>query len=71
MVNVQLEPSDASFLADQLTRQLERLQVELAHTENRAMQHALAQDVDRLQALRERIAGAVNADSAGPRFLNG
>lgn len=72
MIKFELDPSDATFLADQLARQLDRLQNELVHTDDRALHRDLARDIDRLTKVRERIVRAGGADAA-PRemFLNG
>jgi hypothetical protein len=71
MISVQLDPSDASFLVDQLATQLDRLQNELVHTDDRALHRDLAKDIDHLTKVRERILRAMTADSSRPVFLNG
>jgi hypothetical protein len=54
-MKLELTKEEASFLTAQLSRHLEHVQGELAHTEKRELQHELAQDLSKLQALVERL----------------
>jgi hypothetical protein len=47
--------ADALFLHEHLTRDLERLESELVHTDKRSMQRELAAEVQRLRELIARI----------------
>jgi hypothetical protein len=61
MVTLQLAPADAVFLSEQLGAQLDHLQYELVHTDDRALHKALAEDLDHLKTLRERVTRAIDA----------
>ena len=55
MINLELTPQDASFLAEQITARIDHLQYELVHTDDRALHRAVADDLARLEALRHRL----------------
>lgn len=61
MINLELTPDDAAFLSHQLSAQIDHLQVELVHTDDRKMHRALADDLARLEALRQRLARVASA----------
>ena len=72
MITFDLDPSDAQFLTDQVGRQLDRLQNELVHTDDRALHRELAKDIERLTRLRDRMNRTVHANAASREmFLNG
>jgi hypothetical protein len=50
-MNLSLTKEDARFLRSQLATHLQRLEVELAHTEQRAFKASLAADVARLHGI--------------------
>lgn len=58
MIILQLTQDDAQLLTQQLDAQINRLQVELVHTDDRALHRALADDLGRLEALRQRLTRA-------------
>lgn len=62
MVTLQLAAADAAFLKEQLGSQLNHIENELVHTDDRSMQRALAADLERLKTLCDRVVRAVEAD---------
>lgn len=58
MVTLQLTRDDAQLLSQQVEAQINRLQVELVHTDDRALHRAIADDLARLEALRYRLTRA-------------
>jgi hypothetical protein len=56
-INLALSPDDARFLREHLQRHIGEVDDELIHTDNRAMRHALAEDVDRLRRIEKQLAG--------------
>ena len=54
-MQLELTKDEASFLKAQLSRHLEHVQGELAHTEQHDLQHALARDLRELRALLDRV----------------
>jgi len=58
-VNMELEKEDARFLYNQLVRHVETMQIELAHTEQHDLQHALVRDLERMQRITGKIDGAL------------
>lgn len=61
MIKLELTPEDASFMAQQLAARIDHLQYELVHTDDRALHRAVADDLARLEALRQRLARVANA----------
>ena len=57
-VTLHLSADEATFLSDQLQRQLTTVESELVHTDARGMQRALAADLDRLRAICMRLAAS-------------
>ena len=55
-VNLALSVEDAQFLRDHLRRHIAQVDDELVHTDRRDMQHALAQDVERLRRIESQLA---------------
>jgi hypothetical protein len=53
---IELSPEEARFLDRQLVRHLEHMENELVHTDKQQMQHDLARDVERMRAIRNRVA---------------
>lgn len=64
MIHLELTAADAAFLSQQVEKQVDHLQYELVHTDDRSLHRALAGDLDRLKTIRERIARAVDAESS-------
>jgi hypothetical protein len=58
MFNVALSLEDAEFLTAQLALQIAHVEAELVRTDRRSMQRDLAKDLERLQAIRQRIESA-------------
>ena len=58
MITLELTPQDASFLAQQIAARIDHLQYELVHTDDRALHRAVADDLARLEALRQRLSVA-------------
>jgi hypothetical protein len=56
MITLELTPQDAEFLSQQLATQIDHLQYELVHTDDRSLHRAVADDLARLEALRHRLA---------------
>lgn len=54
-MKLDLTVDDARFMKSQLDRRLQELEVELAHTEKRSLQHALAVDVQRMEKLTSQL----------------
>lgn len=61
MINLELTAQDATFLAAQINVQIDHLQFELVHTDDRAMHRAVADDLARLEALRQRLVRVAKA----------
>ena len=55
MITLELTPQDASFLGQQIAARIDHLQYELVHTDDRALHRAVADDLARLEALRQRL----------------
>lgn len=68
MVTLELSPADAAFLSQHVAKQVDHLQYELVHTDDRTLHRALAADLDRLKILRDRIASAVDAESSSATY---
>lgn len=64
LVNLEIDHDDARFLYEQLTRHVEAVQIELAHTEKRELQRSLALDLARLQRIAGELYGALARESA-------
>lgn len=62
-MKLDLSTDDAKFLEAQLSRHAEEVEDELAHTDRHSLQHALAQDLDRLNEILGRLRRCV-AESA-------
>ncbi len=54
-MNLDLSSADADFLAVHLRRYAEHVEIDLAHTDRKDLQHALAGDLERLRAILDRI----------------
>ena len=54
-MQLDLTPVEADFLAVHLRRYAEHVQIDLAHTDRRDLQHALAGDLERLRAILGRL----------------
>ena len=61
MITLQLAPDEATFLAGQLAARIDHLQYELVHTDDRALHRSLAEDLGRLEALRQRLSREAKA----------
>jgi hypothetical protein len=61
MITLELNSQDSTFLAAQLAARIDHLQYELVHTDDRALHRALAADLARLEALRQRLARQAKA----------
>jgi hypothetical protein len=61
MITLDLNPQDAKFLDQQLAARIDHLQYELVHTDDRALHRAVADDLARLEALRQRLARVAKA----------
>lgn len=59
MVTMQLSSEDARFLCQQLSAQAKHIEHELVRTDTPTMQHDLAGDLERLQALRDELAATL------------
>jgi hypothetical protein len=57
-MNLVLSSTEADFLAAQLQRHIESVEIELAHTEKHQLQHALAADLEGLRTILERLTRA-------------
>ncbi len=55
MITLELTIEEARFLREQLSRQLAHIEDELVHTDARDMQRELAQELERLRALTNRL----------------
>jgi hypothetical protein len=55
MLTFQLSREEAELLRSMLARQVGHIERELVHTDAPAMQHALARDLERAQALLARV----------------
>ena len=55
-VTLELSFEDARCLSAHLTRHINEIDDELAHTERRLMRHELAVDVDRLRLIQSQLA---------------
>jgi hypothetical protein len=61
MITLELSPDDAAFLAQQIEARIDHIQYELVHTDDRALHRAVADDLARLEALRQRLARGARA----------
>jgi hypothetical protein len=59
-----LSKAEATFLEAQLSRHLEHVEGELARTDKRELQHALAVDVAALRAILDRVGRLATAQPA-------
>jgi hypothetical protein len=59
VITLALPAEDASFLAQQLGRQLETIENELVHTDVHRMQQELAHDLERLRTIRDGLTSAI------------
>jgi hypothetical protein len=55
-MQLELTKDEASFLKAQLSRHLEHVEGELAHTDKHELQHALARDARELRTILDRVA---------------
>lgn len=63
-VTLQLPEDDARFLLSQLGRLEQTVESELVHTDAPQMQHELAADLRRVQAVRAQLASAIEVGPA-------
>jgi hypothetical protein len=68
-MRLDLTTDDARFAHEQLSHQLRHLQSELAHTEKRELQTALAIDVTRLQKIVTQLDAALEEEGAADEFV--
>jgi hypothetical protein len=61
MITLQLTSEDAKFLAEQIAARIDHVQYELVHTDDRALHRAVADDLARLEALRQRLVRVARA----------
>ena len=61
-VKLELSADEARLLAAHLARHVEKVELELVHTDSRALQRELADDLERLRRIERRLA----ALAAGP-----
>ena len=54
-VTLELSVEDARFLSEELQRHISTRDLELVHTDAHALQHAIAKDVARLNAIQQRL----------------
>jgi len=62
-MKLELSLEEARFLKEQLVRRIIGLDEELAFTERRQLQHALAADVDYLTNIERRLAALIETES--------
>jgi hypothetical protein len=62
VITVSLTREDATFLAQQLRRQLQTVENELIHTDVRRMQRELAADLARLEQIHDRLEKALASE---------
>ena len=55
MITFELTVDDAAYLAQQIAARIDHLQYELVHTDDRALHRAIADDLARLEGLRQRL----------------
>ena len=65
MVDFQLSEEDAAVLKTAVDRHLEHMMVELAHTENPALQASLRKDYDRLESVQRRLTALLAGGQQG------
>lgn len=63
-MDLELSAEEACFLREQLARHIVNLDNELVRTDQHALQHALARDVERLRHLERRLARLCEAAGA-------
>jgi hypothetical protein len=61
IMKLELSLEEARFLKRQLDRHIEELDNELVHTDKRALQHALAEDVEHLKSIERKLARLIEA----------
>ena len=54
-VTLELSVDDARFLSEELQRHINTRDLELVHTDAHSLQHAIAKDVARLNAIHQRL----------------
>ncbi len=59
-MNINLTLDEAALLATQLSFQVDRLQNELVHTDDRRFKEGLVRDLDALTRIRDRVKGMVD-----------
>lgn len=61
MMTLELTSQETSFLSQQISARIDHLQYELVHTDDRALHRAIADDLAKLEALRQRITRMASA----------
>ena len=60
-MNLELSTDEARFLREHLQSHIEQVEGELIHTDKRALQRALASDVEHLRRIERKLASLVEA----------
>lgn len=60
-MQLDLSSTEADFLALHLRRYAEHVQIDLAHTDRKELQHALAGDLERIRAILDRLERVAHA----------
>jgi hypothetical protein len=66
MIQLQLTHEDATFLCQQLELWIAHLEHEVAHTESREMQRAIAKDIEQLERIVGRVTGVGPSSTRKP-----
>jgi uncharacterized protein YPO0396 len=60
-INLALSPEDARFLREHLQRHIQQIDDELVHTDRRALQHEIAEDLGRLRRIEAQLVGLLGS----------
>lgn len=66
VVQLELSGDELSLLELQLRRRLDDMDRELIRTEKRVLQHAIAKEVQQLEALLKRLQNAITQEASAP-----
>jgi F0F1-type ATP synthase membrane subunit b/b' len=64
MITLDLTTDDAALLREQLQARARQVEHELAHTDRRQLQREIAQDLERIERLRERVERALALEAS-------
>jgi hypothetical protein len=63
-MTLELSLEEARFLSSHLARHIDQVDAELVHTDSRALQREIVQDLDHLRAIARKLERLIDADEA-------